>query len=797
MTTIHHFFVRNEEINANFTPQLNNMKLGLSILVVLITAISFGQENATISGTVKDYSKGEEIIGAVVRVKDQKLGAVTNEYGFYSLTLPVGKYTIQISAGGYLRIEKEVDLSVSQAIDFQLKTDQDEKELEEVVITSDRPDGNVRDPLMGVEKIDPKEISKIPVIFGEKDLIKTMQLLPGVKNAGEGSSGFYVRGGGADQNLILLDEAPVYNASHLLGFFSTFNSDAIKDAMLYKGNQPSNYGGRLSSVLDIKMNDGNQKRFNVGGGIGLISSKLIVEGPIAKDKASFLVSGRRTYADLFLKLSDRFKDNKLFFYDLNAKVNYRVGKKDRLFLSGYFGRDKLGLGDVFGINWGNTTGTLRWNHIINEKWFSNTSFIYSKYDYKISISGGDVKFDITSQIQDFNLKQEFQWFPNNRNKVKIGLNVINHGITPGQIDSNEGSGINAKRLKPTNSVENAVYITNDYTITENFTMSYGLRGSNLMALASGDEMYTYNPDGTVATTNDYAKNKLLKSYFFVEPRLSFSWQYLKGQSIKAAYARNTQNIHQVSNSTSGSPTDVWLSSSLNIKPEISDQVALGWFKNFFDNKLELSTELYYKWLQNQLDYKNGANEQANERLEGELLSGIGRAYGLEIMLKKKSGKFTGWIGYTLSRTERKIEGINDGKWYLAKQDRTHDLSIVGIYDITPKWSISALFVFYTGNAVTFPSGKYQVDGQTYFIYTQRNGYRMPNYHRLDLGVTWLRKNTKKFESSWNFSIYNAYAHENAYSITFRENEDDPSKTEAVQTTLFKIVPAITYNFKFK
>ena len=786
-----------EKINAIFAPQLNNMKSGILILFVLITAISFGQGNATLSGTVKDQSKGEEIIGAIIRVKDQKLGAVTNEYGFYSLTLPVGKYTIQISAVGYLLMEKEIDLTVSQSIDFQLKTEQDEKELEEVVVSTDRPDGNVRDPLMGVEKIDPKEISKIPVIFGEKDLIKTMQLIPGVKNAGEGSSGFYVRGGGADQNLILLDEAPVYNASHLLGFFSTFNSDAIKDAMLYKGNQPSNYGGRLSSVLDIKMNDGNQKRYNVGGGIGLISSKLIVEGPIAKDKASFLVSGRRTYADLFLKLSDRFKDNKLFFYDLNAKVNYRVGKKDRLFLSGYFGRDKLGLGDVFGINWGNATGTLRWNHIMNEKWFSNTSFIYSKYDYKISISGGDVKFDITSQIQDFNLKQEFQWFPNNRNKVKIGLNVINHGITPGQIDANEESGINVKRLKPTNSLENAVYITNDYTITENFTMSYGLRGSNLMALASGDEMYTYNPDGTIATANTWAKNKLLKSYFFVEPRLSFSWQYLKGQSIKAAYARNTQNIHQVSNSTSGSPTDVWLSSSLNIKPEISDQVALGWFRNFLDNKLELSTEVYYKWMQNQLDYKNGANEQANERLEGELLSGIGRAYGLEIMLKKKSVKFTGWIGYTLSRTERKIEGINDGKWYLAKQDRLHDLSVVGIYEITPKWSVSALFVFYTGNAITFPSGKYQIDGQTYFVYTQRNGYRMPNYHRLDLGVTWLRKNTKKFESSWNFSIYNAYAHENAYSITFRENKDDPSKTEAVQTTLFRIVPAITYNFKFK
>jgi hypothetical protein len=773
------------------------MKLGLQILFLLITALSFGQTNATLSGTVRDFNKGEEIIGATIRVKDQRLGAVTNEYGFYSLTLPVGKYMIQISSVGFLLIEKEIDLTISQTIDFQLKTEKDEKELDEVVISTDRPDGNVRDPLMGVERIDPKEISKIPVIFGEKDIIKTMQLLPGVKNAGEGSSGFYVRGGGADQNLVLLDEAPVYNASHLLGFFSTFNSDAIKDAMLYKGNQPSNYGGRLSSVLDIKMNDGNQKRFNVGGGIGLISSKLLIEGPIVKDKASFLISGRRTYADLFLKLSDKFKDNKLFFYDLNAKMNYRLGKKDRLFVSGYFGRDKLGLGDIFGINWGNATGTLRWNHIINQKWFSNTSFIYSKYDYKISISGGDVKFDITSQIQDFNVKQEFQWFPNNRNKVKIGLNVINHGITPGQIDASEGSGINTKRIKPTNSIENAIYVSNDYTITENFTMSYGLRGSNLMALANGDDMYTYNADGTVATTNNYTKNKLLKSYFFVEPRVSFSWRFLKTNSIKAAYARNTQNIHQVSNSTSGSPTDVWLSSSLNIKPEVSDQVALGYFKNFFNNKLELSTEVYYKWLKNQLDYKNGANEQANERLEGELLSGIGRAYGLEIMLKKKTGRFTGWIGYTLSRTERKIAGINDGNWYLAKQDRTHDLSVVGIYDITPKWSVSALFVFYTGNAVTFPSGKYQIDGQTYFIYTQRNGYRMPNYHRLDLGVTCLLKNTKKFESSLNISIYNVYARENAYSISFRENADDPSKTEAVQTTLFRLIPAITFNFKFK
>lgn len=773
------------------------MKSFLIICFSLFCCFAFAQENFTLSGYVRDFSKGEEIIGVTIRVKDQRIGTTSNEYGFYSLTLPSSNYLIQVSFPGYLTIEKEVDLTSSQTFNFQLKTENDEKELDEVVVSAEKADANVSSPLMGVERLDPKEISKIPVIFGEKDLIKTMQLLPGVKSAGEGGAGFYVRGGSADENLILLDEAPVYNASHLMGFFSTFNSDAIKDAVLYKGNQPANFGGRLSSVLDVKMNEGNNKRYNVGGGIGLISSKLLVEGPIAKDKASFLISGRRTYADLFLKMSDKFKNNKLFFYDLNAKVNYRIGKKDRLYMSGYFGRDKFGLGKTFGINWGNATGTMRWNHLINEKWFSNTSFIYSKFDYKITISSGDIEVKIFSQIQDFNLKQEFQWYPNLRNKIKFGFNAINHGITPGQIEGNEASGINAPKIKPWQTLENALYISNDFTITDRFSMSYGLRGSSLTAFANGGHVYTYNKDGSVATDNIFHNGKPLKSYFLIEPRLSFSWQYAKSQSIKAAYARNTQNIHQISNSTMSSPTDIWLSTSLNIKPGISDQVALGWFMNFLDNKLELSVESYYKWLQNQIDYKDGANQQANELLEGEILTGIGRAYGLEVMLKKKSGRFTGWLGYTLSRTERKIAGINDDNWYLAKQDRMHDLSLVGIFEITPKWSISALFVFYTGNAVTFPSGKYQVDGQTYYVYTQRNGYRMPNYHRLDIGVTWLRKNTKKFESSWNFSIYNVYAHENAYSISFRENPDDPTKTEAVQTSLFRLVPSITYNFKFK
>lgn len=745
---------------------------------------------------MKDQSKGEELIGAIIRVKDANIGAQTNEYGFYSLTVPAGTYTFIISSPGFKPQETTIELTVSQRVDFQLEPESP-TDLDEVVVTTDRQDLNVKDPVMGVERLDPKELAKVPVLFGEKDIIKTMQLLPGVKSAGEGNAGYYVRGGGADQNLILLDEAPVYNASHLLGFFSTFNSDAIKDATLYKGNQPANFGGRLSSVLDIKMNEGNSKRFNVSGGLGLISSKLNVEGPIVKDKASFLVTGRRTYADIFLKATDQFKDNKLYFYDLNAKVNYRIGKKDRLFLSGYFGRDKLGVGQTFGFDWGNATGTLRWNHIINDKLFSNTSLIYSSYDYKIQIRGGDVKFDITSLIRDWNIKQEFQYFANTRNKIRFGFNVIHHDITPGQIDPETAEGINATKLNPSRSIESAVFINNDWSFRENFTVNYGVRLSGFSVLGNGQEMYTYTPDGDIATETIYKKNEFLKTYWNVEPRVSMSFAYNKTASFKAAYARNVQNIHLVSNSTSSSPTDVWLGTSLNTKPEIADQVSFGWFRNFKENMYEFNVETYYKAMQNQIDYRNGANTNANELLEGELLYGIGRAYGIELILKKKQGRFTGWVGYTLSRTERKIEGINDDKWYLAKQDRTHDISIVGIYDITPKVSASALFVFYTGNAVTFPSGKYLVNGETQFLYTERNGYRMPAYHRLDLGVTWQVKNTEKYESSWNFSLYNAYGRENAYIITFRENEDNPNKTEAVQITLFRWIPAITWNFKFK
>jgi hypothetical protein len=771
----------------------------LSLLFLLtVHLVSFSQTKFTVSGTITDKSKGETVIGARVKIKDKNQGAVSNEYGFYSLTLPEGNYTLVISAMGYENQEKEIQLTENLRLDFIVVNPESRtQEIQEVKVTGVKQDANVKSAIMGVEKLDPKAIAKIPVLLGEKDIIKTMQLLPGVKSAGEGNSGYYVRGGGSDQNLILLDEAPVYNASHLLGFFSTFNSDAIKEATLYKGNQAANFGGRLSSVLDIKMNEGNNQRYNVSGGLGLISSRLNVEGPIVKDKASFLINGRRTYADVFLKATDDFKDNTLYFYDLNAKLNYKLGQKDRIFLSGYFGRDKLGFGSSFGINWGNATGTVRWNHLINSKLFSNTSLIYSSYDYEIAIKSNEVDFTITSKVLDYNIKQEFQYFPNSNNKIKFGFNVINHNITPGQLSGSKGIQSNLVFQKAAKSFESAIYATNDWDVNEFLSVNYGVRMSAFSLLGNGQNIYTYTASGDLDKTLTYADNEHIKTYINWEPRISFSYAYQNDASFKMAYSRNTQNIHLVSNSTTSSPTDTWLGTSLNTKPEIADQASFGWFKNFDENAYEFNIETYYKQMQNQIDYRNGANTRANEKLEGELLYGEGRAYGLELILKKKTGKFNGWISYCLSKSERKIEGINGGNWYNAKQDRTHDISIVGIYDITPKLSISALFVFYTGNAITFPSGKYSIEGQSQFLYTTRNGSRMPNYHRLDLGVNWVRKNTDKYESSWNFSIYNAYGRENAYTIAFREKEGNPNVTEAVQTSLFRWIPAITYNFKFK
>jgi len=776
---------------------MNHTRIAFFLLLLIAGSTSiFAQTKYTVSGTVKDSLTGETIIGAIIRIPEVKgAGAASNEYGFYSLTVPEGDYSLVVSITGYKTEIRNLPLHQSRKEDFLLRDTTFLRQ--EVVITGEKANENVSDPQMGAQKLDMKEANKIPVLFGEKDILKTIQLLPGIKSGGDGGSGFYVRGGAADQNLILLDEAPVYNASHLLGFFSTFNSDAIKDVTVYKGNGPAQYGGRLASVLDVKMNDGNNQRYHIGGGIGLISSKLNVEGPIVKNKGSFLVTGRRTYADMFLKFSpdSTINGSQLFFYDLNAKFNYQLNAKNRIYASGYFGRDKIGIANAFGIEWGNATGTVRWNHIWNDRLFTNTSVIFSNYDYKISITSPSADFAITSKIRDYNLKHEFQFFPNPQHSLRFGFNSIYHTVTPGQITASEGTAINPITLQDRFGLESAVYFADEWSASDHLKINYGVRVGAFQVLGEGD-YFSFDADGHVTDTSSFNAMEVAKTYYTVEPRISAAYILNEYSSVKVAYARNSQNLHLLSNSTASSPTDLWIMNSLTIKPEIADQVSAGYFRNFMDNSIEFSAEIYYKAMQNQIDYKNGANTQGNELVEGELVFGEGRAYGLELFIKKRTGKFTGWISYTLSRSERRVENINEGSWYPVRQDRTHDISIVLMYDLGKKWSLAATWVYNTGNAVTFPSGKYYVDNQVQFLYTERNGYRMPAYHRMDIGATWQVKKTEKFESSWNFSIYNVYARENAYAITFRESETDPNKTEAVRISLFKIIPSVTYNFRF-
>jgi len=783
--------------HKNFLIFLTNKRYRNFICLLFVSFLfiqpAVAQGMFTVSGYIRDAKTGEDLIGATVSVKELSTrGSATNAYGFYSLTLPSGQYQVTTQYMGYDPQIRQVDLTRSCKIDFLLESH--ENALGEVVVTTQRKNDNITKLEMGVQKLDTKDIKNIPVLFGEKDILKTIQLLPGIKSAGEGSSGFNVRGGAVDQNLILLDEATVYNASHLMGFFSVFNSDAIKDISVYKGNEPAEYGGRLSSALDIKMNDGNDKKISVNGGIGLISSRLTIEGPLVKDKGSFIVSARRTYADLFLKLSKdtTFNQAQLYFYDFNAKANYKLDDKNRIYLSGYFGKDVLGLGSTFGINWGNATGTLRWNHLFSDRLFSNTSVIFSNYDYRINITNG-IELNIISRIQDYSIKQDFQLYSGTNNTLKYGFNFIYHKIIPGIITAS--STVDLKTLTNKYALENAIYLSHQLTFSDKFSVEYGARVSAFSSLGPGN-FYTYDSLGSPTDTTFYPKGKFVKNYVNIEPRATFNYILNQQSSVKASYSRNVQNLHLISNSTSGNPTDLWIPSSNNVKPEISDQVSLGYYRNFDDNLFEFSAEVYYKYLQNQIDYKNGAELNFNENIESQILFGSGRAYGLEVFLKKKYGRFNGWISYDLSRTERKFDAINNGNYYPARQDRTHDISIVGIYELNKRLTFSATWVYNTGNAVTFPSGKYEIDGKTIMLYSQRNANRMPAYHRLDIGATWIVKKTKKFESSWTFSIYNAYGRENAYTISFQNNVDDPTKTEAIQTTLFRFVPSFSYNFKF-
>ena len=769
--------------------------LFLSLFFILCQV--HAQNMFVLSGTITDSETGEDLPGASVVVDGHtSRGTVTNNYGFYSLTLPPGDYKIRYQYIGFQAQTREVNVYRNLELDVQLNTQN--YVLGNIVVIGEQADRNISSVDIGSVQLIPKNIESIPVIFGEADLLKTIQLTPGVKAAGEGNSGFHVRGGGIDQNLILLDEAPVYSASHLLGFFSVFNSEAIKNATLMKGFVPAEYGGRASSVLDIQMKEGNLKNRNVTANLGLISSSLTLEGPLVQDKSSFMISGRRTYADLFLKLSndEDIRNSYLFFYDLNLKTNYKLNNRNRIYLSGYLGRDDFGYKNDFGFDWGSITGTFRWNHIFNNRLFSNTSLIFSNYSYDINIQTNQ-DMVIQSEIHDINIKQDLTWYTGSNNTVKFGANIVNHSILPGKITLNEGIStfIPPDNISRRKAIEWSGYISNEQRVTSKLRLLYGLRLAMFSNVGAG-EFYEFDADGELVKTHYVGKGEFFKTQGGLEPRLAMNYLINDRSAVKASFNRMYQFLHLLSNTTTTTPTDLWLPSSNNVKPQLADQVSVGYFRNFKNNEYEVSLETYYKNLHNQIDYKDGADLVFNSTVEAELVFGRGWAYGTELLIRRKTGRLNGWIGYTVSKTMKQFDDINEGNPFPARHDRTHDVSVVAVYDLTQKLKLSSSFVFYTGNAVTFPSGRYEIDGQTIAYYTERNGYRMPPYHRLDVGLVWQRKKSEKFESSWNFSVYNAYARQNAYFIDFRTKEDDPSVTEAVQVSLFRAIPSVSYRFRF-
>ncbi|OFY41544.1 MAG: collagen-binding protein [Bacteroidetes bacterium GWF2_40_14] len=758
-------------------------------IISLLSCHVYAQEKFTLSGKIADSLTGEDLMGAIVYREGTTTGSVSNSYGFYSLTLPRGNHKVKFSYLGYKTIIKEIALKRDIILNIDLEPSN--TNLGAIIVSPERRDLNIKSVEMGVERINIKQLETIPVLFGEKDILKTIQLLPGISAASEGSSGFTVRGGSIDQNLILLDEAPVYSASHLMGFFSVFNSDALKNISVYKGGIPAQYGGRASSVLDITMKDGNNQNFTVSGGLGLISSRLTIEGPIIKDKMSFIVSGRRSYADLVGKLSGLIKEEMtLYFYDLNLKLNYRFNNNNRFYLSGYFGKDDFGFG-VLGMGWGNSTTTLRWNHLFSKRLFSNTTFLYSNYNYGFNI-GSDAR--MSSGIVDLSIKQDFTWYKNPENTLRFGFCSTHHTFNPGKLLT--GNKINSEIiLEQKQGVESAAYFSDNQKISGNLSIEYGLRISMFNQLGSGWSN-VYDNNNTKVDSTYYNKGEIMKTYVALEPRVSLNLNTSATSSLKVSYNRMAQYLHLLSNSTSGQPTDTWIPCSSNIKPTMASQYSLGYFRNFSDNKYELSVECYYKDMRNITDYEDGTDIMLNENIEANILPGKGRSYGAEFYVKRRLGRFNGWLSYTLARTENKIEGINSNDWYPSKTDKAHNFSIVASYQITKQLSVSSSWVYYTGNAVTFPSGKYEYDRQVWAYYTERNGYRMPDYHRLDLNIHMNGKEKNRFKSSWDFSIYNLYNRHNAYIINFRESEATPGTTEAVRLSLFGIVPSITWNFTF-
>lgn len=789
-------------------------KISLLLILIFTTFASFSQEKFTLSGTIKDSKNNESLIGVNVYIPALKIGTTTNEYGFYSLTVPKGEHEIEISYLGYQTIHKTIILDQNTKNNFSIS--ESGQELQEVVIKDNKGKINIKSPEMSVNKLSISTIKKMPVVLGEVDVIKSILLLPGVTNAGEGASGFNVRGGGADQNLILLDEATIFNSSHVFGFFSVFNPDAIKDLKLYKGGIPARFGGRASSVLDIYQKDGSSKNFHMNGGIGLISSRLLLEGPIVKDKGSFLIGGRASYAHLFLKLSEENKDNSAYFYDLNAKFSYKLNDNNSLYLSGYFGRDVFSLNKNFTNTYGNSTLNLRWNHLYSNKLFSNLSLIYSDYYYGLDLDFVGFKWD--SGIKNYNIKYDFKNYISDKFKLNYGLNGIYYDFNPGTIKpSNTTSGINPDQLDRKYAFEPSIYLDAENQLSKKITLAYGLRYSLFYRLGASTINYydnnnpvLFNTDmqiyekATPSSTKYFGSNKVIQNYNNLEPRFSISYQLNDDQAIKASYNRMAQYLQLISNTSSPTPLDVWMPSDNYIKPQLADQVALGYFRNINNGVYSLEVETYYKKIKNRLDYIDGADLIANDAIEQVILNGQMRAYGLEIMMKKNEGKFNGWISYTLSKSEQQTPGrtpeetgINNGQWYSSAYDKTHNLAVTSAYNLNDKWSFGANFILQSGQPVTYPNGQYEYLGITVPSYGLRNKDRLPAYHHLDISATLTpRKNKdRNWKAEWVFSIYNLYNRQNAASINFRQNLDT-GVNEAVRLSIFGMVPAVSYNFKF-
>ena len=751
-----------------------------------------------ISGYIRDATTGEVLIAANVYIRELELGTVSNSYGFYSLSLQEGKYTIGFSFIGFASIEKEITLKDDFVLNIDLN--KDVKQIEELEVRAKKKNENITSLETGTNQLSINIINKIPALLGEIDIIKAIQLLPGVQSMSEGSSGFSVRGGASDQNLVLLDEATVYNGSHLLGFFSIFNNDAIKDVKLFKGDIPASSGGRLSSLLDVRMKDGNIKKFSGSGGVGILSSRLTLEGPVIKEKTSFIVSGRRTYADLFLPLAknEDLRDNKLYFYDINAKLNQIINEKNKIFLSGYFGRD-IFKNQFAGIGFGNSTITLRWNHIFSGKLFSNFSLIHSNYNYELGTPGEQTNsFRWNSELRDNSFKADFSYYLNPDNTIKFGLISTYHHFLPGTAQGVGPESLFTKFVLPDNfSLEHGIYSLAEKKINSKLSMKFGLRLSVFQNIGKAI-IYGFNNSYEVIDTTVYNTAKLFNTYLGLEPRFGLTYLLNNVSSLKLSYNRTRQYLQLAQNSTAGTPLDIWFSSGPNIKPQVSDQIAFGYFRNFNYNRIETSIEAYYKKMKNTIDFKDHASLLLNPLLEGEVRTGRANSYGIEFLIQLSQSRLNGWIAYTLSKTERRINEINNWNPYPAPYDKPHNLAFVLNYQLIERIILGTNWIYTTGNPVTFPTGRYEILGSIIPVYSNRNAYRMPAYHRLDLSVTISGKEKpgKKWQGDWNFSVYNAYGRKNTWAINFVQDETDPSSTYAEKTYLFSIIPSVTYNFKF-